>query len=260
MWWLRLLYSRTGRFKKPVALSREHVDFGLSMSRSGSLASCQSLPSCCVRRRVRSSVVENLLSSIFWMGTFCLSWIFVRLARPGGSAAFSTAPHPQACSIGSVCRCSHWSWLAKRLAEAVLPSQSEAGVHAQMSTTPDQLPAREDALPLLPGPLAPAPGRLLARHVSYDQPPGPRAPAPGRLLARHVSYDQPDKKEEDALPLLLDKKARVDALFSEVTTVARKEAAFKAFYAQLTAEAREDHSSKDAENAQVRAPGAVATT
>ena len=125
------------------------------------------------------------------------------------------------------------------MAEAVLPSQSEAGVHAQMSTTPDQLPAREDALPLLPGPLA---------------------PAPGRLLARHVSYDQPDKKEEDALPLLLDKKARVDALFSEVTTVARKEAAFKAFYAQLTAEAREDHSSKDAENAQVRAPGAVATT
>ena len=38
--------------------------------------------------------------------------------------------------------------------------------------------------------------------------------------------------------------------------VARKEMAFKAFYAQLVAEAREDASSKDAEDAKVRAPGA----
>ena len=42
--------------------------------------------------------------------------------------------------------------------------------------------------------------------------------------------------------------------------VARKQTAFKAFYAQLAAEAREDASSKDVKDAQVRAPGAGATT
>ena len=119
-----------------------------------------------------------------------------------------------------------------------------------MSTTPDRLPAREDALTLLPG-------RVITRRLSYDddyhtkKAPGPPAPAPGRLLARHVSYDQPDKKARGS---------RADALFLEVTAVARTETMFNAFYARLAAEAREDASSKDVKDAQVRAPGAGATT
>ena len=81
------------------------------------------------------------------------------------------------------------------------------------------------------------------------------------MIARDAKLLPKDHKVRQALLRKRAKKGAAEDGWALKTVdacrkVARKEMAFKAFYAQLVAEAREDASSKDAEDAKVRAPGA----